>query len=131
MASSVSKPDLRTQLNSVRGHSVKVSEPSQGMRTNANRAEFLRLIRLSMKDAGMSQKEMAINAGCTESQLADGLNGVRNFSADWLWEQPNSFWLKLRDHVDAAKGLTVENRRALAAERIGELVKLLIEQAVA
>jgi len=94
-----------------------------------SRDEFVSLIRDAMKHAGMSQKEFALNAGAKESAVADGFNGVRNFAADWLWNQPDRFWLGLRDRIEAAKGLTAEHAREVRAARIGELVKLLLEVA--
>jgi len=132
LAETLRSTDVRTQLNSIRGRSAKAridanrTEPSGRIES---REEFLSLIRGAMKDAGMSQKEFALNAGAVESSVADGFNGVRNFAADWLWNQPPAFWLALRDRIEAAKGLTADREREVKAARIGELVRLLLEVA--
>lgn len=146
MTTKVAGASVRTQSNSLRSDSGDIRSRLDGIRTRSakagidanrasssadaeDRAECLSLIREALKRSGMSQKEMAINARCSESQLADGLNGVRNFSVDWLWTQPNKFWLELRELTDQAKQLTPENKAAARAERIGELVRLLLEVA--
>ncbi|HXI99499.1 MAG TPA: helix-turn-helix transcriptional regulator [Gemmatimonadaceae bacterium] len=122
---------LRTPLNSLRCRPAKAridANSSAGIERSETRREFVSLIRRAMKSADMSQKAFALNAGIPESVLSDGFNGVRNFSADWLWFQPNAFWIELRNEIDTAKGLTTDNARAIRAERIGELVRLLIQE---
>jgi predicted XRE-type DNA-binding protein len=127
---SVASDVARTQLNSIRGCQAKAridaNRPESSDRIDA-RDEFVSLIRAAMKDADMSQKAFALNAGVPESVISDGFNGVRNFAADWLWNQPALFWIRLRDRIDEAKQLSPENNKAIRAARIGELVKLLVE----
>lgn len=132
MAPKIPLSSARTQPNShdqtladIRATShapVKVSE-------DFNRSEILRLIQQCKADCGMSQKELALNASCRESEMSDGLAGARRFSAEWLWLQPDRFLLRFVELLMEARHLTPENARAVRAARIKELIGLLLEEA--
>jgi hypothetical protein len=93
------------------------------------RLAFLVLIRQAARDVNLSQKEFALNAGCPESHLSEGLNGVRPMQALWLWLQPDRFLLRLVELLMDARHLTPESVRAIRAARIKELIGLLLEEA--
>jgi hypothetical protein len=46
-----------------------------------------------------------------------------------LWPQSNEFLLRFVELLSAARQLTPEAARAARAERVGELVRLLLEEA--
>ena len=71
------------------------------------------------------------SAGVPESQYGDGLNGTQNrhYSVLWLWAQSDLFILKFVERLMEARSLTAENKRAVRAFRMLELIKLLTEDA--
>jgi len=91
--------------------------------------EILRLIGQALRETDVSQKEAALNAGVKEQQFSAALNGQGNFGATWLWAQPDRFLLRLVTLVMEARGLTHEAAQKARAERIAELVRLLLEVA--
>jgi hypothetical protein len=118
--------DLRADLSKVRATS---QPPVKAHEVSADRSELLILIRDAARDCNLSQKALAINAGCTESELSDALSGRRNFAATWIWNQPDTFLLRFVELITAARGLTPAAVREVRAARIAELVRLLLTEA--
>lgn len=117
---------LRADLSKVRATS---QPPVKSHEVSADRADLLVLIRDAARDCNLSQKELALNAHCSESELSDALSGRRNFSATWLWLQPDTFLLRFVELLTAARGLTPAAVREVRAARIAELVRLLLTEA--
>jgi hypothetical protein len=133
---------LRTRLNTVRGEAITVRTAvrtnSDTVRTDANSATETRaidLVRAVMHDLRRSQKETALAAGCTESELSEALNGRqgRRFDAQWIWNQDDAFLRQFLDRVADARGLSPETALVAEVEIItalfGKIVALLARRA--
>jgi hypothetical protein len=122
---------LRESLDDVRGKAAKVLIDSDPVRTPANyveKAAFLSLVDEARIRAGLSQKEMSITAAVSEGAFSEALKGTRgNFAIHWLANQPPSFWAAFLKILAQRFHLTEESKADLDAERIGELVGLLIK----
>ncbi len=129
MASTVSERSLRNQSNGLRARLDEVRATSQPPAKVSERADLLGLIRSAAADCNLSQKALAINAGCSESELSDGLSGRRNFAAAWIWSQPDTFLLRFVELMTEARGLTPAAVREVRANRIAELIRLLLVEA--
>jgi hypothetical protein len=130
MRPTVAADDARTPANSRRVslEHVRATSHPPVKASELDRREVLRLIQQTRLDTGMSQKELALNADVTESEMSEALSGARRFSAEWLWMQPDRFLLKFVDLLMDARHLTPENVRAVRASRIKELIGLLLEE---
>lgn len=120
MSRSVEKGDLLTDLNSVHA----LSHPPLGV---VNGGEVLAIIRQALAETGLKQDAAAAAAHVKASQFSSALNGRGNFGVTWLWAQPDAFLRRFVDLVIAARGLTPAAARSQRAARIGELVRLLVE----
>jgi hypothetical protein len=116
--------EVRSRLDAVRTHSAKAGIGANPEAPSA----LLPLIRQAASETGLSQKAMAINAGIPESVLSEALNSRRNFAAEWWWLQPDSFLLRFLDLVTEARQLTPESARLVRANRIKELIGLLLSE---
>lgn len=125
MPHTMNEPAVRSQLNSIRA-------TSQGPLSGVNREHpMLVLLRTVHRETETSQQAGALSAGVRESQYGDGLNGAqnRNYAVTWIWGQSDLFVLKFVEGLMAARGLTPENKKAVKAFRMIELIKLLTEDA--
>lgn len=121
---------VRSRLDEMKPSPAKVLMRSEPVRTGQNddgKAEILALIEEARIAARLSQKEMQITAGANKGAYSEALNGERgNYAVQWLWAQPDAFWIEFIRLVQERKGLTPETRRTVQAQRIGELVSLLV-----
>jgi hypothetical protein len=78
-------------------------------------------------ETGLKQQAAAATAGVKESQFSSALNGSGNFAVTWLWTQSDEFLLRFVELLSAARQLTPGAARSARAERVGELVRLLLE----
>jgi hypothetical protein len=115
---------MRSQLNGLRATEAKGRIPANQVELTA----LLPLIRQAMRETDLSQKAMALNAGQPESVISDGLNGRRNFAAEWWWAQPDTFLIRFLDLVTEARQLTPEHVSAVRRRRIVELIDLLLTE---
>lgn len=124
MPATLTADDLRSQLNTIRGRSVKA-------RIDANptpAVELLPLIRQAMSETNLSQKAFAINAHQPESVISEAFNARRNFAAEWWWAQPDTFLLRFLELTMDARHLTPESASAIRRRRIVELIDLLLTE---
>lgn len=132
MATSISSSAARMPADPLRSDlsGLRAGSHMARMAVKDRREQVIELVREVMADTGTSQKALALQAGQPESVVCDALSptGSRNLAAEWLLDQPDAFLLALLDKIRAARGLTEESRRAAKAARIGELVKLLVEE---
>ena len=140
MGASVAVPSRPTHANSVgqslhgvKGRAAKVGLSSTPMPTESNpddKAAFLSLIDEARIRAGLSQKEMAISANVDAGTFSAALSGQGrvNFAAHWLHGQPDAFWSAFSKIVLERRGIDQARADELTADRIGELVSLLIKQ---
>lgn len=148
MPRTVATADLRTLVNSIRpdGLSVRtvvrsesapvrstVRSDSQTVRTDANQDMKLRdLIKQTLSDLQRTQQYAAIEAGCTESDFSDAINGRhgRRFDAEWIWRQDDTFLRHLLDLMSKERGLTPETAIAQEVELLtalfGQLIKVIL-----
>ena len=99
------------------------------VRMTANPSVTRTAIRVAMQVTGISQKAMALTAGIPESVLSDALNGRgRHLETDWILAQSEAFINAFWKSIEAQLGLTSESKREVRAARIGELVRLLMEE---
>lgn len=121
-------PD-RASLDEIRAGKANLRIDAKNL-GNAPGIESIRpLVREAMRRAGLSQKAFAIDAGITESVLSEALSGARHLSVDWLWSQGDLFVAELIKLVSERRNLTEQTQRSLRAERVAELVRLLLEVA--
>jgi hypothetical protein len=140
MRSSVAVPPVPTHSNSVgqalanvKGRAARVGLASHPVPTESNlddKAAFLSLIDEARIRAGLSQKEMAICANVDAGTFSVALSGQGrvNFAAHWLNGQPDAFWAAFSKIVLERRGIDQQRADDLTADRIGELVTLLIKQ---
>lgn len=112
-------------------HLNHVKATSQGPLTSVNRtgSDVLVLVRQAMSDVQLKQGAAAAAAHVKESQFSNALNGIGNFGITWLWMQSDAFLLRFFELAMEARGLDAEGARHARAARIGELVRLLFEEA--
>jgi hypothetical protein len=124
MPATMNEPSVRSQLNSIHA----TSQPPVTA-TNRRDHPVLLLLRKVHRETDTSQQAGALSAGVPESQYGDGLNGTpnRNYAITWLYAQSDLFVLRFVEGLLEARGLTPDNKRAVRAYRIIELVKLLTE----
>lgn len=138
MPSSIAIPDHRPHQKSrlsdsdvPRPKAAKILIDSETVRDAQNlgaKAEFLALVDEARIRAGLSKKEMAINAAVPDGAFSEALSGTRgNFAIHWLDRQPQSFWLTFHKITAERYHLTPESASDIEADRIGELVALLIK----
>lgn len=98
---------------------------SQAPRNDAKQ-EFLGAINEIRSRRGLSVEAMAVLAGVPVSTMSDALAGKdnRNFAGHWLIAQGDDFAADVME----ALGVTAQSRIAADAQRIGELVALLIRR---
>ena len=82
-----------------------------------------------MRAVDLSQKVFAAEAKQTESVISEALSGTRHLSGEWLYAQSDQFLIALVELIERTRGLTAISKASRRAERIGELVRLLIEGA--
>jgi hypothetical protein len=121
-----------TALDRVKGRAAKVgitSEPLPIGPNSEDKAAFLALIDEARIRAGLSQKEMAISANVDQGTFSEALSGQGriNFAAHWLHNQCDGFWTAFAKIVLEKRGLDQDRVEELTAQRIGELVTLLIQ----
>ena len=90
---------------------------------------YLALVDEARIRAGMSVKEMAIEANVDVATFAAALKGTsrQNFAAHWLHTQPTKYKLAYQAITADRYGLSVQREHEAWAERIGELVTLLLK----
>lgn len=123
-------------MESLRGKAAKVGMDRDRLPTtpkpsiNPNKASFLALIDEARIRAGETIKEMAGNAGTDTGSFSEAMSGQGriNFAAHWLDGQSDAWWMAFIKIVCEKRGLDATRQREITAERIGELVCLLIKQ---
>lgn len=136
MPRSLSDPLVRTLAKPHRADLTDLRAGKANLRIDANSLEnaeqkrgFLQLVRDAMREADLSQKAFAVDAQQSESVISEALSGGRHLSADWLYAQNDGFLLALMKGIERARHLTPESKAALRANRISELIRLLLEVA--
>lgn len=85
-------------------------------------------IKAALAQAGLSQKFFAHQAKADEPQVSRVLTGqAKSGLWGWLWKQDVRFWVPFLQILAVAKGITHECEADVDAERIGELVTLLLK----
>jgi hypothetical protein len=83
----------------------------------------------TLAEIGMSDKEAAYTMAMDPGQLSRVKSHQARLPLDAIWRLPNRFWVVFRERLDDARGLNPAREKELFAQRIGELVSLLIKQA--
>jgi hypothetical protein len=98
--------------------------------TPDDKGAFLALIDEARIRAGVTKKEMQICSGVDKGTFYEAMSGQgrSNFAAHWLHNQPDKFWASFADLVLERRGIDKARVDELTADRIGELVTLLIKQ---
>lgn len=105
-----------------------VRSTAAGPLVGVNRgAEVLAITKRAHADLGLKQEAAAAQAGVKPSQYSTALSGTGNFGLTWLYAQDDAFLLRWIELVMEYRGLTPDNKRAIRACRIVELVRLLTE----
>lgn len=101
---------------------------SEGSGPNpAEPADPVSLFFETLAAVGLSDKEAAYTMAMDPAQLSRVRNGQARLPFDAMWRLPDIFWLELRNRIETAKSLGAEHAHAIRAARIGELVRLLVE----
>jgi hypothetical protein len=124
MATSVTEPDVRTPLNSLRGTPAKARIAANP----AGEADLLDLIAQALRATNTSQKAFAIAAEQSPSVISEALCGRRHFAIEWVWAQDDRFLATFFELAQAARRLTPESRSAINRKRIVELLDLLLQE---
>lgn len=82
----------------------------------------------TLAEVGMTEKEAAYTMALDPGQLSRVKSRQARLPFDAMWRLPATFWFAFRHQIEVAKHLNERNEKALRAARIGELVKLLIEE---
>ena len=91
-------------------------------------ADAVSLVVETIAAIGMSDKEACLTMRFDQSQFSKVKQGQARLPIDALWHMPDRFWAEFGERVRVARGMSPENERRQVAARIGELVKLLIEE---
>jgi len=96
---------------------------------DGDKAGYLALIDEARIRSGMSVKEMAIEANVDMATFAAALKGTsrQNFAAHWLAAQPTKWWMAFHKITADRYGLSPRVEQETFAERVGELVTLLLK----
>lgn len=100
MSRSLSKSAPLTQSNSLSAKLDGIRAGSSMARMDANSADSRELVRDLMIERGLTQKAMAINAGCAESDLSNALQGKQRLDFEWLLAQDALFRKALARRLD-------------------------------
>lgn len=90
-------------------------------------AECVSLVFECIAAAGLSDKEAAYTMAMTPANLSRIKSGQQRLPFDALWRLPARFWSEFQERVGEEKGLTERHLLKVRAERVAELVKLLLE----
>jgi hypothetical protein len=85
------------------------------------------LVQTVRRDLGRSQKQMAIDAGCPESDLSNALSGKQRFDMQWLLNQDDEFLIKWWREVEIARGLTPRAKRAIKRMGLLKIIDALLD----
>ena len=107
--------------------SIVVNRPETSDQFDASEAA-LSVVFESLAAIGMSDKEAAYTMAMDPAQLSRVKTGQGRMPLDALWRLPDAFWFEFRRRVDEAKGLSAEHSRTVKAQRISELIRLLVEE---
>lgn len=126
---------MRSQSNSRRSDLDGIRAGNANLRIDAKTAakieqsrQFRLLVREAMRDAGLSQKAFAIEAGQSESVISEALAGTRNLAADWVWAQDDAFWLALSTRISSARGFSAEREDEIEEAQILQIVGTLLKR---
>jgi DNA-binding XRE family transcriptional regulator len=89
---------------------------------------FLALIDEARVLCGMSQKEMALNAGVNFGTFSAAMNGThgKNFSVAWLDAQPFDYRAALARIVAKKFGISKEQQRQIVLDRLFAIIHELV-----
>ena len=91
-------------------------------------ADAVSLVVDTLGAIGMSDKEACLTMRYDASRFSKAKVGEDRIPVDALWRMPDAFWLEFIERARIARGLSQESKRAQRAARIGELIKLLVEE---
>jgi hypothetical protein len=134
MATKVHDPESRTHAKRFRADSQAVRSDSRMARMRVNQSVSRAAVREAMARTGTTPKQFVDRANtvsaCHASTFSESLNGQgRNLETDWILAQDEAFILAFWESVKHQMQLTPESRQAARAERIAELVRLIVEVA--
>lgn len=122
MPSSLPNPSPSTPLNSI---ALQMAKASSVVNSDA---DVIALFFDTLAACGLSPKEAAYTMAMDPAQLSRVKAGTARLPIDAMWRLPDRFWLAFRDGIDAAKGLTPENRRAIQRARLIEVITLMLSE---
>jgi hypothetical protein len=95
-----------------------------------NRADIREIVLEVLAETRESQKAIALNAGCPQSDLSNALAGKQRLDAQWLLDQDAVFVERVLTKVRSRLGLVTDNdARGVKIARISELLRLILEVA--
>jgi hypothetical protein len=119
-----------THLNSLAPRpakaSIAINRPQESASSDCSDTA-VSLVFEALAEIGMADKEAAYAMAMDPAQLSRVKSGQARLPIDALWRLPDRFWFAFRGRVDAARHLTTDSARQARAARIGELVRLLVE----
>lgn len=121
MPQTMPQSDALTRLNAVQA-------TAKGPLTHVHSGhDILGIVQRVHHELRVKQQYAAGRAGVKESQYSAALHGSGNFSIVWLFGQEPAFLLRWFELAMEHYGLDATNKRAVRANRILELMRLLTE----
>lgn len=125
---------MNTKLNTVPVQMARASIPINspvGADETTLRDDAVSLFFETLAAIGMSDKEAAYTMAMDPAQLSRVKSGQARLPFDAIWRLPNRFWVTFRGRIDEARGINPATEKEVFAQRLGELVTLLVRQQVA
>lgn len=91
-------------------------------------ADAVSLVLESIAAAGLSDKAACIEMRFDPSQFSKVKQGQARLPLDAVWRLPDAFWSDFAERVKRARGICEASQRSQRAERIGELIRLLLSE---
>lgn len=126
MSRSLAKAESLTHANSLSAKLDGIRAGSSMARMAANPQESRDIVRELMRERGLTQKAMAIQAGCPESDLSNALSGKQRLDFDWLMAQDALFRKALARRIDATDDDNEDALLIAEAARLFQSVMALI-----
>src|ERR1051326_6814701 len=118
----------RGPLDGLRAGKANLRIDAKTVENIQEKGDVRQIARDAMRAIGLSQKAFAINAGQTESVISEALSGTRNLAVEWVYAQEDAYLVEFIDGMERARQLTEEAKGSLRADRIAELVRLILDR---
>lgn len=128
MTSTLPQSSPLTPLDSIKATSAAIKAPLVAPLSGLEYgADVLRLLQRVHGELGVKQEYAAARCGVKPQQYSAALHGAGHFSVVWLFKQEIPFVLRFFELAMEHFGVNPASKQAARANRIAELVRLLLE----